>query len=291
MALDPGGCPRAALDDVRIQRALDQEPRSGIQLSRLLLEHPDEVLADDLPLALRVRHSVQTRQEQVGPIEMDQRDLEVLRERGHDLLGLSGAQQPVVHEHARQVLADGPVHEERRHRGIHAARQRADRVGLADLQADPFDRPLDHVHGRPVGKQAAALVQEPLQDVQAPGSVRDLRVKLHGVESAIGVLHRGHGDPRRSGRDLEPRRRRGHRVRVAHPHHVLLGQIPKQRARRRNRDGRSAVLSDARVLHTSSERLCHGLLAVADPEDGNADLEQARVDLGGARLVDAGRAT
>src|SRR5439155_21512732 len=88
MALNLGGGPGAALDDIRIERALDKEARSRIEVSRLLLEHADEVLSDDLPLALGVGHAVQARQEQVGSIKVDQRDLEGLGERGLDLLGL-----------------------------------------------------------------------------------------------------------------------------------------------------------------------------------------------------------
>ena len=54
---------RAGLDDVRVERALDQEAGFGQaaphQRVRKLLEHLDELLADGLPLLLRVRDALQ----------------------------------------------------------------------------------------------------------------------------------------------------------------------------------------------------------------------------------------
>ena len=43
----------AGLDDVRVERPLDEE-RDVAELPGLLLEDADELLADDLPLLLRI---------------------------------------------------------------------------------------------------------------------------------------------------------------------------------------------------------------------------------------------
>ena len=53
VALDLGRLTRAALDHVAVEGALHEEPRVG-ELARLLFEAADELLADDLALALRV---------------------------------------------------------------------------------------------------------------------------------------------------------------------------------------------------------------------------------------------
>ena len=56
---------------------------------------------------------------------MDERDVEVLAERLDHLLGLVLAQQSVVDEDARELLADRLVHEQRRDGRVDAARERA----------------------------------------------------------------------------------------------------------------------------------------------------------------------
>ena len=66
VALDDGGlAAQAGLDHVGIDGALGQEVH-GADLLGLLLEHADELLADDLPLALGVRDTGQLAQE-TGP--------------------------------------------------------------------------------------------------------------------------------------------------------------------------------------------------------------------------------
>src|SRR5690606_42022922 len=52
------------------------------------------------------------------------------------LLGLAGPQQPMIDEHAGELIAHGAVHERRCHRGIDPAAQAADHLGRADLLLD-----------------------------------------------------------------------------------------------------------------------------------------------------------
>ena len=69
-------------------------------------------------------------------------------------VGLVVAQQAVVDEDARQLVADGLVHEQRRDRAVDAARERAQHAVAADLRADPLDLLLDHGRRRPHGRHA-----------------------------------------------------------------------------------------------------------------------------------------
>ena len=149
MALDPGRRARAGLDDVGVQRPLHEIARAAM-LARRLLEHPDELLADDAPLPLRVLHARELRQEPVGRLHVHQRHAEVPGERVLDLFGLPLAQQAGVHEHARQLVVDRLVHEECGHRGVDAAGERAQHLGVPHLRADALHAPLDHVGRRPV---------------------------------------------------------------------------------------------------------------------------------------------
>ena len=75
----------------------------------------------------------QAAQEALGGIDVDEVDLQVAAERVDDALRLFAAQQAVVDEDAGELVADRPVHQRRRDRGVDAARQRADDVAVADL--------------------------------------------------------------------------------------------------------------------------------------------------------------
>ena len=69
-----------ALDDVGIERALGQEV-DGADLERLLLEDPDELVADDLALLLGVLDAGQPGQEALARVDHDQVHPEVLARR------------------------------------------------------------------------------------------------------------------------------------------------------------------------------------------------------------------
>ena len=100
VALDVGRAGAAtALDDVRVERALDEElhlltvgARLGHDLGRGVLEDADELAADDLALLLRIDDAGQRVQEATFGVH----DLEPDASGGHevllDLLGLSGPQ-------------------------------------------------------------------------------------------------------------------------------------------------------------------------------------------------------
>jgi hypothetical protein len=101
---------------------LHEEARVA-DLRRLLLEDADELGADDLALALGLGDAVQLVEEARLGVDGDERDLEGVAEGGDDLLALVLAHQPVVDEDAGELVADGAVHEQRRHRGVDAAAQ------------------------------------------------------------------------------------------------------------------------------------------------------------------------
>ena len=246
----------AGLDHVRVERALDEEARLA-QLLGLLFEDADELLADDPALLLRLGHALEPREEAVGRVDVDERDVEVALERLDHLRGLVLAQQAVVDEDAGQLVADRLVHEQRRDRRVDAAGERAEDALAADLRADPLDLLLDHGRGRPGRPRAGDAVEEVLQHLLAVRRVHDLRVELDAVELR--------GPAPRSRRSESTRSRavtvgalgrRGHRVAVAHPAGLLLGQaadpsapptrnvvLPNSPAARSTRPPRSCAIS------------------------------------------------
>ena len=68
-----------ALDHVGIERALRQE-FGAADLLRLFLEHVDEQRADGLALRLGIADAVERAEEQLGGVDMDQRDVVVVAE-------------------------------------------------------------------------------------------------------------------------------------------------------------------------------------------------------------------
>ena len=88
-------------------------------------------------------------------------------------------------------------------------------------------------------------------------------------------------------RHAEPLRGARHGVAVAHPHGVGRGQVVEQHAGPVDIERGRAVLALPVAADLAAERLRHELVAVADAEHRHAELEQPRVDLRRALLVDA----
>ena len=99
----PGAPVAAGLDHIRVERSLDEEADVR-QLLRLLLEHADELLADDLALALGLDHAGEPLQEALLSGHVDEPDPPVAKRLDH-LLRLVLSQQAVVDEHAGELIA------------------------------------------------------------------------------------------------------------------------------------------------------------------------------------------
>ncbi len=135
----------------------------------------------------------------------------------HHEVRLVQAQQAVVHEHARQLIADGPVDQRRGHARIDTTREPEDHVVGADLLANARHRFGDVVAHPPVAASAADVADEARQDGLALLRVGDLGVELHGVVAPRLVGHARDRATGGGGHQPEPRRHRRHRVAVTHP--------------------------------------------------------------------------
>ncbi len=121
-------------------------------------------------------------------------------------------------------------------------------------------------------------------------SVDDLGVELDAVDAALGVLEGRDRRRRRGGDDARTGRRRDDRVAVAHPAVLLLGEGGEELALALDAQVGPPELRPSRPLDAAAEVPRQELHAVADPEDGDAQLVELRVDLGRAVGVDRGRA-
>ena len=294
MALDDGRLAEAALDDIRVDRALD-EVIDGTDLLGLFLEDADEFLADDLALLLRLRHALELLVEAVLGIDAD--EVEVVRafraEDGLDLVALVLAQQAVVDKDAGQLLADGLGEQHGCDGRVNAARQRTECLAFANLGLELLDSRLDEGVHLPVALARADVVDEVVEHLPALLRVHDFRMELRRIEAALGVLHRGDRADRREGRDREALRCLGDVVRVAHPADALLAHACKELrclARLIERDFRLAVFARRCRLDLAAEQMGHELRAVADAEHRDAELEDFRAAGHGVFRVDAVRA-
>lgn len=292
VALDDGGLAEAALDDVRIDRSLHEEVDLA-DLLRFGLEDTDELLADDLALLLRLGHALELFVEPLLGIDADEVQIVVPAgtEDGFDLIALVLSEEAVIDEDAGELLADRLRQEHRRHGGVDAARERAERLARADLLAQGFDRRADEGRHLPIALAERDAIDEVFEDLRAVLRVHDLGMELHGIELSRRVFHRRHRAVRRLCRDAEPRGRFGDIVGVAHPGDALLRHIGEEQGRLvRDRDLRPAVLADGRRLDLAAELVRHELRAVAYAEDGYAERKDLLAVRRGIRLVDALRA-
>src|SRR4051812_39842768 len=116
-----------ALDDVGIQRALNQELnrltlRSGIgdYLCCGILEYSNELSANDLSLLLRVVDASQC----IDEASLGVHDLQAYAGGGNevllDLFGLTSTEQPMVDEDTRELFANGSLHDRGSNCRVHA---------------------------------------------------------------------------------------------------------------------------------------------------------------------------
>ena len=221
----------ARLDHVRVERALD-EVVDLAELPRLLLEDADELLADRAALLLGIGDAGEPAEEALLRVDVDERDVEVVAERLDDLHGLVLAQQAVIDEDARELVAHRLVDEERRDRRVHPARERAQHA-LRPRPARGSARPAPRSPRRP---SRSAARRRPSRGSSSGGRCRSGVCTTSGwnctpYRRALRVLERRDRRRLRRRDDACARRRRGHRVAVAHPADLLLREV-RRRARR-----------------------------------------------------------
>ena len=246
-----------------------------------------------LPMILRFASgsSIPARrlQEDVCSVDHDQRNVEVAAEQRDDLCGLARPEQAGVDEHAGELVADRLMQQQGGDRGIDAPGQAADHPAAAHLVADAHGCRLPERGHRPVAMAAGDPAREVLEQGLAARRVHDFGMELHAVDAPgvvgdrgerRGVRRRDHAKPGRQSYDL---------VAVAHPHLLARAGLEhafEQRAVPLHVDEGAAELAVMADLDLAAELGADGLLAVADAEDRNFQLEHRggrarRLGLGG----------
>ena len=122
--------------------------------------------------------------EQILRFDVDERDIVMVAEQADDLLGLVGAHQAMIDEHAGQLVADRFVDQHRRDRAVDPARKAANHPAVADLLANLGDLGGPELGHRPAAGETADVADEIGEQPAAVGRVDDLRVEHQAVESA-----------------------------------------------------------------------------------------------------------
>ena len=176
---------RHGFDHIGVKRALREE--FGI-LNRVgvFLEHVNEQPPDGFAFDLGVAHAFQLTKKQVGFVGMDQVDVVVIAEHGHDLFSLVLAQQPVIDKDAGELIANRLMQQDRGDRAVHTTRKTTDDLLIAHLFADLRNRFFAiSAHG-PValepGKPHEVLIER-----LAVRRVMHLGVELHRIKTTVQI--------------------------------------------------------------------------------------------------------
>jgi hypothetical protein len=247
----------------------------------VLLEDVDEKPTDGLALDLGVADPLQRAEEKLAFIRVDQRHVVMVAEHRHDLFRLTQPQKAVVDEDTGQLVTNRLVDQDGGHGRIHAPRQRADHLRVADLLPDLANRLLAVGAHRPVALEPRQP-HEIRVKLRALGGVVDFGVKLDGVEMALGVGGDGEGGVGRSAIDVETRCDLRHMVAVRHPD-LFGGLRPSVRREPAGQEGmgqrcgcHEGLAEFCRAMPTfdmAAKAVHHHLLTVADAKDRHAQIE------------------
>ena len=291
VALDDGGLTaQTTLDHVGVDGALCEEIDLA-DLLGLLFEDADELLADDLALALRLGDTGQLCKVALTGVHTDEVDVKAVGVAGAedraDLFLLILAQQAVIHKNAGQLLADGLGQHSGQHRGIDAAGQGAEHLAVADALPQGLDIVLHERVHLPVAGAAADIVHEVAQHLLALCGVEHLGVELDGVQTLFLILGRCHRAVDGVGRDLETGRCLLDVVVVAHPTDGGRLHIGEHLAAVVHEDLGLAVLALRCAADMTAQQVHHELAAVADAQHRHTPAEDLGVDGGRILQIDA----
>ncbi len=291
MALDVvslAGLRSGALDDIRVDGPLS-EPPGILVLVRLFLKNVDEKAADDFAFALRIVHSGQSRKESFFGVDADDLDPQVLGKGGHDLIPLAQSQKSVVDKDAGELVADGPMDQRRRHRGVNAAREAEDDTVRTDLPPDAADGVLNDLPWGPPAGTGTDLSHKGVDEQLAARRVIDLGMELNTVETALDILNGADRGVGSAGDDLETGGYLCHMISVTHPDRALSFDEKTVEKRAWGAAGMQVSVTKFTLAgrdDITAEMPAHQLHAVADAEHRHTEFEQFLGHGRGSRLVD-----
>lgn len=306
------------LDDIGVQSTLE-EPLDlgtlvlglGLDLLSLLLEDVNEGVADELALLLGLGDALETIQEALGGVNDSQVDTKVLVQGLLDDVALVQTHAAVVDEHGVEAVADGLLHELgstalishhpiiesmaiNLHSGVDTtADSTQNMVSLADQLANAGNLLVDEAGHGPVLLSTANVDGKVLQDGSTERGVGDLGVELHTVEGLGLVGNTGIGGVGGGGDGVEVGGELDELVTVTHPDLYLALEAGEQLVD-------VALVVEALGVEVGVTILTLGtgvnvvlaqtvgdfLQTVADTEDGDTEVEDGGVSVGGCSWIE-----
>ena len=273
----------AGFHHVGVDGAL-REKIDAAELFGLRFKDADELLADDLALALRLGDAGKLGEKTLLRVHAHDAHAEAVVHGALDLIALVLAQQAVIDKDAGELFADRAVEKRGSHGAVHAAGERQQHLAAADLGADLLNGFADVIRHAPLGGKAADLIEKVLQNFGAVDGVQHLGMELHAVELSVRVLDGGVGAARGVRDGAEAGGKALDLDAVAHPADARRLNAVEQQTRAVVRQLHLAILADLGSAAGTAELMDHQLLAVADAENGQTQLENGIVERGGVRL-------
>ena len=224
--------------------------------------------------------------------------MKVVAEGGFDLFAFVFAEETIIDEDADESVAYGFVEQGGGNGGIDATGEATDDPGFAfgyavassaviDLFLDLFDGIGDEVAHFPVASAGADIVEEIFQDNRAFGGVRNLRVELDAEEFLFFVFYDGEGAGFCGGELDEVVVGVLDLVAVAFPDGCGIGEVREE----------ARFIGDGEICPSVFPVFCGDdfcaedgaakMHAVADSEDGDAEVEDFLVAFDGVFVIDA----
>ena len=288
VGLDLIGVALAGLDAVGVDGSLGEEGILTALAADLVPEHLIELGTDDFPLLLRVYHAFQALQKMLLAVDPDEVHIKKAGEGLFYKVALILAHQALVYEDTGQLVAHSPADEARGHRGVYAAGKAQNDLFIPDALSQGLDGILNKGVHLPIAPAQAHIVEEVPQHLVAELAVGDFRVVLHGVNALCLVFHGGHRAVIGAGRDFKALGQLLNAVCMAHPDNALGRHVLEQLGA-----GFFQIQADFAVLrglcgdNGAAGHPCGELAAVANAQNGNAQLQNLRVIVGRGHIIDA----
>ena len=157
VALYDGRLALAALNHVGINGTLN-EVVHGADLLGYLFKRADELLAYYLALGFGIGDALELFKEYLTVVHLYEVHAEAVFKHAHYLVGLVLSQEPVVDEHAGELVAHRLMYERCRNCGINAARHGAQHLFAADFCLKLLYLFGNEARHRPVAVRAAHII-------------------------------------------------------------------------------------------------------------------------------------
>lgn len=215
MAFDDRRIACSGLDHIRVDRALNQIVHTP-DLLGLFLKDANELLTDDLTLALRLCDAGQLLQKALLPVGTDKVDVP-LGKSGLDLISLIFTHEAMVDKYTGELASHRLGQQCRSHGRIHAAGKSQQHFAVSNLLTNGRDGCLAVVLHGPVSLGTAHQIEEIANHGHAIFCMVDLRMVLHAVKTAC-LITDGHiGAVVAVSGEGKARGHHGHVVPMAHP--------------------------------------------------------------------------